>query len=235
MEFLKAYTEMCDSLIACNQPDNQDFYEAVIQTFFGGSKVPELTGLNTGKYALNEFYEKALDEDNIAEIKIQAVDLSKALSIYSEYLEGMTRFINDIKNVNINEGEDLSKYSDKFAIANEKDTQTIESLFGGSLNNKVEMTIESAISDVDFLVDFLPKMKEMYNNCKITSEAVSDVEEGNKKELISNCLSLMYNSVDNFCKSAIKNALVTYESMVDVLTPEVISESKSNVDFKLVY
>lgn len=230
MEFLNVYNDLCKDI---DSKDKQDFFEGTIQTFFGGSKVQDLTGLVNGKYDIQTLYEKVSESGD--DIHINAVDLTESLNIYTEYLDGMIKFINDIKNVNINEGEDLEKYSDKFNLAKKNDFTAIESLFGGSTNEAVDMTLERAVSNVDFLVDLLPSIKSFYGELHQVSEACKDIEEETKSALLSKCIDLMKDSIDHFCESALRNSFSSYESMINAIYHEPITEGVSDENFVLLY
>ena len=95
------------------------------------------------------------------------------------------------------------KYSSKLESAKEKDSIFIESIFGGSLNEKNECTLKEATKDLEILINFIPKIESFYNKSLILSESMN-----NNNDLVNSSIELVCESVSNYAYNVIKNVMV---------------------------
>lgn len=203
--------------------DNLAFYESFIPEFF--SKNGESEGIK-------KVY-KSIKENMGSEKSIISSDITKSGYIYKEYMEGMTSFINDIFNTAITESTDeLKSYKEKFEKAKEKDSLFINSLFNGSLNEQVEMPLSEAVCNLEYLIDFIPELSDMKEKCSNLNESYNNIDNNEKEALINNSLNMLFESVDNYCYSTIKNIVTTYSEIQDKLFNETVQNNNVN-NFKL--
>lgn len=208
-----------DSLV-----DNMKFYESFIPEFF--SKNGESDGIKS--------VYSAIKENMVNEKSIISSDITKSGYIYKEYMEGMISFINDISNTVMTESvNDLNTYKEKFEKAKEKDSLFIDSLYNGKLNEQLEMPLSEAVCNIEYLIDFIPELTIMKNQCVDLNESFNDIKESDKKSLINNSLNMLYESVDNFCYSTIKNIITTYSNIYDKLFNESSNDKEEEIVFKL--
>ena len=84
---------------------NIEFYESFIPEFF--SKTGEAQNIRN-------MY-KELKKDKNEDKFINCISLTESATIYNEYIDGMSKFIDEIKETSINESEDsLEPFTEKF-------------------------------------------------------------------------------------------------------------------------
>lgn len=148
------------------------------------------------------------------EITIQAVDVSYASNVYEEYTDGMIEFIQEVFSLNYdeNEVEKFTKYEENLLKATENDSIFIDSLFGGINNPESEETVKSAVSNVNFLVNFLNEMKNYH--LKIGKLKISNPYN----QLAIDSFSLVVSSISKYCSKMIITILKTYCNINDALS-----------------
>lgn len=189
--------------------DEINEYKELIPDFF--SRDGESKGIRT-------VYEKTKDPSR-SELKLNAIDLQVAESTYNEYLEGMIQFIKDIDKC-VTENTDYSEYEDKLNTAKCNDKLFIESIFGGKNNPEHEFTAEEVAKDLEILVDFIPKLDEVYKTCNKVEESVTS-----NNMLVLQSLSMMYESVSDFFCNEIKGAMNNYYKLYDAVNKDTSASS----------
>lgn len=184
-----------------------DYYESFIPEFFSSNG--EAVGIRTMYENIKEDMEVVVGESTI-----HAIDVNKGSYMYDEYLEGMIQFIKELKSCDVIQESDQSIYVDKLNTAKKNDSIFIESLFGGKLNSIEEMPVSEAVTNVEFLIDFIPKIKEMKTQCSVLNESST---YGNA--LLNDSMVMLFESVNNYCYSTLKNIVKTYEDIHTVFSP----------------
>lgn len=194
-----------------------EYYESFIPEFF--SKNGEAEGIRNMYSGVRTMMESNQEKT------INCVEITKSSDIYFEYMDGMIQFINDIKNLNtVNDENSLASFTEKFNSAKDKDALFIESLYNGKLNEPSDMVLSEAVTNIEFLIDFIPNLKTMKSNCLTVQEAVKEVDDMTKQSLLNNCANMLCESVNNFCYSTIKAVVDTYNGINDVLTEKVTEQ-----------
>lgn len=188
-----------------------------------------MSNLDVYESAVSEFFSKTCEAENIRNMysdlkninndskSIMCIALNESADIYNEYLEGMINFINDIKDIEVTESEDsLTSFTEKFNKAKENDSLFIESLFTGKLTKEKEMFLTEAVSNVEFSIDFICSIKDFKDKCKTLQESFIE-EDSTKTKLLNNCRDMLFESVNNYCYSTLKNVNAIYESINDTL------------------
>lgn len=203
-----------------------EFYESFIPNFFS------CNGEAKGIKVMYESIRQNLDNEKT----VTCIDVNKSSHIYNEYIEGMMTFIKDIDHLVITENcDEINSYKEKFEKAKDKDSIFIESLYDGRLNEKIDMPLSEAVSNIEFLIDFISQLKTIKENCSSLYEIVINNKQETKKELLNESVNMLFESVDNYCYSTIKNIINIYSNIDDKLN-NVINESESNksITFKLL-
>ena len=178
--------------------------------------IPDFFSKNGESKGIHMMYEKMKDSE-FNDVKIVAPDLNLSQSFYEEYLDGMISFIQEL-NKNVTENTDITKFESSLVKAKENDKVFVESLFGGVNNSNTDLTLEEAATDLEILIDFIPKVEGIYDRCSVLKESVSS-----ENPLVKESLSLMYESIGSFCYNQIRNIMDTYYSIMDVFTENVIN------------
>lgn len=200
-ESFKAQESTVENLV-----ESIDYYKGFIPEFF--SKNGEATGIRNMYRDIHDMTE------NGKEASINCADIDNAFSMYTEYVDGMIKFINDIRGMDIS--DDSSKievFSEKFKSAQEKDHIFIESLYNGSLGKKEDMALTEAVSNIEFLIDFIPSLDSMKSKCCVVKESVEDVTNETQKDLLNGCISMLCESVNDFCYQTINTVIDTYNKI----------------------
>ena len=171
-------------------------------------------------------YEKVEEKQGI---KMECVDVNKSGSIYQEYLEGMKSFLYDISSTEVGVSEStMEAFKDKMSKAKNNDALFIESLFSGSsdINHMVDVDLTEAVQNVEYLIDFIPQMKEIKETCESVSNLLQNVpeQEESKRSLMTEGIKMMYESVGNYCSSMLKTVLTDYSTISSFVTPSAIPE-----------
>lgn len=178
-----------------------EVYESVIPTFFSASG--EANGIKSMYQLIKEYMP---DEKHIV-----CTDVNKGASIYNEYLEGMMKFIHQINETDFAalEGSDVS-FTEKLNKAKSNDSAFIESLYGGTVNENIELVLSEAAQNVEFLIDFIPQLKSLKSMCTtLVTECTQDSIEI-KKDLIQESLKMLFESAENYSYKTLHNIMETY-------------------------
>lgn len=202
-----------------------DYFESFIPEFF--SKHGEAKGVR----ALYESIRSDLENDITKTIR--CVDVHKAGNTYQEYLEGMTSFINDIQLSDIpdTESEVSQKFQRQIGLAKESDQGFIRSLFdnSGEEEHIVEMSVSEAVQNLEYLIDFIPALKQYKEKCNEMEEKRME-NDSVKAKLISESIDLMQESIGRFSYHTIRNIVETYRNLNDCM----FGQETSNAPFVLV-
>ena len=201
-----------------------EFYESFIPEFF--SKNGEAKGIRVMYESIRE---------NIGNEKtIMCVDVHRSASIYREYMEGMVSFITEISNNMMTESaHELNDYAEKLERARTKDSLFIDSLYNGKLNEHIDTVLSEAVMNVEFLIDFIPQLNLMKESCKNLYTTVNYTAENKERTLIDSCMNMLFESVDNYCYSTVKNIVSTYKDIHEKLSETGTVTESEDISFKL--
>ena len=188
-------------------------YESFIPEFF--SKTGEADRIHAMYAGINE------NLDN--EKSINCINLNTTANIYNEYMEGMTSFIMDISEINIKEAADaLDIFKSNFNRAKENDSIFIESLYDGKLkeNELVETPLSSAVTNIEYLIDFIPQLSLIKENCTSLFHKINSGTQNETTDLVNDALKMLFESVDTYCYHTISNVVSTYSDINDKLFNE---------------
>lgn len=219
-EAFKDQNKSIDNLI-----DEISYYESFIPEFF--SRNGEAEGIKDMYSKIHVMMEEGTEKT------VQCVDISKSNEIYTEYVEGMIKFINDIKGIS-STGATFESFEEKFENAKSKDHIFIESLYDGSINAMEDMKLSEVVENVEFLIDFIPTLKTMKTNCCMVKESVEGVKDENIQKLLNDCTTMLCESVNNFCYHTIKSVIDSYTLITESLNDDGTNEQEE-IPFKLFF
>ena len=192
-----------------------DTHERVLQEIsFIESVIPEFFSNRGEADSIKNMYKEIREakESPLFDKKIPYIDINRGSHIYTEYVDGMIEFINDIHN--INESATMNSFEDKFMTAREKDEIFVNSLYGGNLNKAVETDLTEATSNIEFLIDFIPELKVIREKCdKVYSDSLSDSDESAKGKLIKESSDMLFESVTNYCYNTVCHIFECYDDI----------------------
>lgn len=189
-----------------------DYLKSTIPAFF--SRNGEAKSIHN----MYDYLSESADEPVENQAMIECCDVRKADEIYDEYLTGMEKFINECMQANI-EDSSLITFKENVETVKLSDSVFIESIFGGNLNEKKEQTLVEASDNIEYLVDFMPKIEEIRNKITSLTEAVDTqiMSTDAQKELLRDSLTMMYESVVNYCRTNIENIFETYDGIIKTI------------------
>ena len=145
--------------------------------------------------------------------KIVAIDVNFATHAYADYLEGLIQFCHKVLSLKETDEIDQTKIESTIHAIEEKDTLFVESLFGGDKNKAKEMDIDTAMKNVESLVD-------VYNDFSHFSqlgETLCAVYEENKNDkyntVILEGLKVFFKSIRRYNAKCVEAILSTYKDI----------------------
>ena len=190
------------------------------------SVIPEFFSRNGEAEGIHKMYDFMSESDN--DLVVDCVDVRESAKIYSEYIEGMNKFIQEIKESGSNaDASNMPEIEVKLETASTNDGIFISSIFGGAVNSKKETTIKEASDNIEYLIDFIPQIKGFKESVVDITEAVKLTPKYSQEQekLLTESLEMLYKSISNYCKSNIINIFETYNDI-----NESINNPASNVE-----
>lgn len=189
--------------------------ESLKELSFYASAIPEFFSYNNEAVRIKNMYKKLKELDYTRNKVIPCINVKCASYIYREYLDGMINFIIDYHKKICCNSEDLPLMEKQLQTAIQGDPLFIDSLFGGKNNEITEEELTDAVSNVEFLVDFLEFLKYMENN--IHQVYNHCCEQNSENTSITNCIRLIANSTCCFSNRIISAIMNIYEDINNTL------------------
>ena len=150
------------------------------------------------------------------------LDINFISSTYLEYFEGMIEFINKV--VDLHDSDEVSNESISSTInkINERDSEFIESLFGGSRCSESSVDINTAMLNVEKLIDINEDFSMFIDTVNKVSECAQNNNSSKYKNEIILALNVLLKSIRLYNKKCISNILKTYDKItasIQVRTP----------------
>lgn len=213
--------------------NEMNFYESFIPYFF--SKNGEADNIKNMYENIN------YDMEDHCEKSISCIDVNRCYDVYKEYVDGMMKFIVDICE-NGNNDKKLDAFESKLDIAKNNDAIFIESLYAGKIPDYTihEKPLSEAVQNIEFLIDFIPQLSVLKENCSSLANKIVDCETTNKRkeELLIESMGMLYNSIDQYCYGTLYNILTDYQKINNVLEesaePSYPKKKKDNDAFVLL-
>jgi hypothetical protein len=143
--------------------------------------------------------------------KISVTDINLALHNYEDYFSGLTHFANLVCGLVDTDNQVEESISNRINSIKERDNEFVESLF----ENHEMVTIDSAMSEVEVLVDIYRELDEFIQVCKDVCNKVTTNDCKKYKTYISDAYGILVNSIHNYCTNCIKNILTIYSEIED--------------------
>lgn len=189
-----------------------EFYESFIPKFF--SKNGEADNIK------NMYENIQYDLADHCEKHIDCIDANRCYDVYTEYMNGMKEFMNNILTCDEN---NLKPFEEKMEIATSNDAAFISSLYKGNIENYAitEKPLSEAVSNIEFLIDFIPQLSVLKEHCEeMLNKIVDGNYDGEKEKLLIEGMDMMYSSIDEYCYGTLRTILEDYDKINDVLFKE---------------
>lgn len=178
--------------------------------------IREFFSKNGSADGIREMYE-LIDDDSNSWKTIKTCDVNRSAYTYQEYIDGMREYIDDILSGKICSDENQEKLNQAITKCTNQDKIFIHSLFGGDNNPFEDTELSDAVTNIEYLIDFMPKLDEfitvidkfIYKH-SLSSRKVNDF-------LKINAILLYCDSVSVFCYTMIITIFNDYESINKVL------------------
>ena len=121
--------------------------------------IPDFFSYRNEAVRIKELYKKLKQLDYARNRVINCVDVGCAGYLYNEYFDGMYTFIDKFFAEVSGNGSSVQLMEKQLQTAIQGDPLFIESLFGGKNNAPSEQVLTDAINNVEYLVDFLDRLK----------------------------------------------------------------------------
>lgn len=176
-------------------------YSEIISSFFLGKKDE-----------IKKIYD-SLKNNMFPYNKISSIKLDVATYDYSNYLNGMVEFIR--RTTDLKDNDEVSKDSVRKTIdsVREKNDDFIESIFDGRLNEICDMDLDSAMKNVEILIDMEPTLSKYVNIGKqVKSSVLSNNSEKYKEEILDS-IKIYTTSILQFNYKCLIEIFNTYEKI----------------------
>lgn len=200
------YGEICRELDSCEEPSlcmdivKKEFYSfsEIIRTFFVG-KESEI------KYIYNSIREHKFPYN-----RISCIDVSVAKHMYSDYIVGMIEFINKLANLKDGDNISIDAVGKTIEKVIEKDEDFISSIFGGEKNKTQSMDIDSAMKNIEELIDVEGQLSEFEGYAR----SLSNLTFSNTyKPVAIKGFKIYFKSVLNYNSKCIEEILSCYDKI----------------------
>jgi len=191
--------------------------------------IPNFFYENGNEQSIRNMY-RTLRDGEFTESTVDMVDLYESKRIYTEYHDGMSKFVREIislKNDITQESAD-DTYRENLNKAKNADDGFVHQLFGGEYNKKTSAVMTEAVKNIEFLIDFIPEIDSLKKESVDIAGSSSS-----KDELVSESVGLLYDSICNYCFGSIKTTMETYKSIHDILDGNVKKEVVTEKKFKI--
>ena len=154
--------------------------------------------------------------------KVDVLDINFISSTYLEYFEGMIEFINKV--VDLHDSDEVSNESISSTInkINERDSEFIESIFGGCRCSESSVDINTAMLNVEKLIYINEDFSMFVDTVNKVSECAQNNNSSKYKNEIILALNVLLKSIRLYNKECISNILKTYDKItasIQVRTP----------------
>lgn len=185
-------------------------YNNIISSFFVGKE-------NEIKQIYNSIKNKKFPFN-----KVSVLDINFVSNTYLEYFEGMIEFINKV--VDLNDSDEVSNESISSTInkINERDSEFIESIFGGSRCSESSVDINTAMLNVEKLIDINEDFSMFINTVNKVCEYAQNNNSSKYKNEIILALNVLLKSIRVYNRNCVSNILKTYDKItasIQVRTP----------------
>jgi len=192
--------------------------------------IPEFFSYNNEAVRIKELYKKLHNLDYTRNKVISCIDVQRACCLYEDYFNGMIKFVGDFINEAGSGGENISLMEKQLQTAMNADGLFIDSLFGGKNNEYDNEELTNAITNVEYLVDFLQKIKDMQHIIADTCDRATKTSV--TYEYIINAVRLVSNSTGMFSNRVIKSIMDTYEAINNCLDDKPV-KTVNTTSFKV--
>jgi hypothetical protein len=183
-----------------------EFYEKFIPYFF--SKNGDADNIK------NVYENITYDYEDGCEKTISCINVNKCYDVYKEtWLDGMYQFISDIRESSDDNLENLSR---TLTIAEHNNPVFLTGLYNGEVEECPieEMPLSEAVSNIEFLIDFIPQLSLLKEECLHTVNTIVNGDYSkDKQNMLIESLNLLYNSIDDYCYGTLKNILEDYDKI----------------------
>ena len=195
--------DSCDNASCMLSIIKKDFekYKHEIGFFFYG-KEKEIKSIYT-----------AIKDNSFPYNKISAVDVNFATHAYADYLEGLIQFSHKMLSLRETDEIEQTKIESTIHAVAEKDNLFIESLFGGEKNPVKEMDIDTAMKNIECLInidnDFSHFCELGKTLCLVYEENMND----KYKIVILEGLKVFFKSIIHYNQKCVESVLSTYKDI----------------------
>lgn len=143
---------------------------------------------------IREIYSN-MGKPHIMQKEVRGRDMNLALSLYTEYLEGLDDFIYITKGVQ-SEEVNLVKMYKKISHIMVNDAKFTYDIFYGNKNKPVKESISEAMKQVELLIDFIPNIENYLDKCKKNVWYISEMNTLSLNKI--NTMNIYVRSVMHF-------------------------------------
>lgn len=145
--------------------------------------------------------------------KISSMKLDVALYDYSNYIKGMIEFIRRTTDLRDTDSVDRNSVRKTVDAVKDKDTDFVESIFDGRLNEVSDMDLDSAMKNVETLIDIELSLSQYVNIGKQIKSSILSNNSDKYKEEILDAIKIYTTSILQFSYKCLIGIFKTYEKI----------------------
>lgn len=184
-------------------------YSEIIRSFFTG-KDNEIRNIY-----------QAIREQRFPYNTVHGCDVNFAIHAYKDYLEGLSVFVFKVLDLNDSDMIDINKIHETAISVMERDSEFMDEIFGGSKNPNVDMDLDSAMKNIESLLDINDNISSYIEICKRMIDIVNAHPTEVYKDVRVEGIKIFISSISNYNYKSIDSVLTTYENILNSMNERV--------------
>lgn len=155
---------------------------------------------------------KSIRENAMPYNKISSADSNKARHIYMEYYDGLKEYLTKLLDIKGTDEVDSNVLAGGITKVKTRDHEFIDSIYGAEKNPPEEMDLNSAMMNIEVLIDLYNNADFMIGDLKKFVSMHANAEATYAEQMASG-LKLLAHSIRHFHKDMIKEILECYDKI----------------------
>lgn len=147
--------------------------------------------------------------------RVTAFDIRETSILYSDYIKGMTIFVNKLIDLKNSDGVNAEKIINNIHLMIERDSKYSDDIFGGTRNPTKQMDIDTAMTVVEYFSD-IEYDTSIFMECII--DILSEKNKNNSSvyaEAINQGINMYINSIRNFVYKMMLTIVTCYNKILE--------------------
>lgn len=175
--------------------------------------IPDFFSSHGEANGIRDMYKKLKELDGVRDRVIPVIDLSKVGNIYVEYYTGMCDFVDEVIEKATSSGV-TSELTEALELAKKGDPQFVDSLFGGKNGERVDTRLTEAVTNIEYLIDFIEVLNIMKLNAQRFYGTAASVKDN---DCVRESVKLLATSAGIYCSKLLAEIFADYTKITNTL------------------